>query len=200
MNRREAIQRTAMILGYAVSAPALAGVLQGCKATPGVAFKPMFFTDDQARTVEILSAIIIPKTSTPGAVDVGVPAFIDRMLKEVYNKEGQDDFLKGLADLNTDAEKTYGNVFSSCSSSEQQELFKKHHDAAFAVPIAKPALGWWNPRPGVKKPFILNVKELVLLGFFTSQAGATEVLRYEQVPGPFKGCVPFAEVGKTWAT
>lgn len=200
MNRREAIQRTAMILGYAVSAPALSGVLNGCKATPGVTFTPVFFNDQQAQSVEILSAIIIPKTSTPGAVEVGVPAFIDRMLKEVYSKEGQDDFLKGLTDLDADAEKNYGNNFSTCTSSEQHELFKKYHDAAFAVPLTKPALGWWNPRPSEKKPFILNVKELVILGFFTSQVGASDVLRYEQVPGPFKGCVPFAKIGKTWAT
>jgi gluconate 2-dehydrogenase gamma chain len=44
------------------------------------------------------------------------------------------------------------------------------------------------------------MKELTLLGFFTSEAGATKVLQYNQVPGPFKGCVPLTEVGKAWAT
>jgi gluconate 2-dehydrogenase gamma chain len=200
MNRREAIQKTAMMLGYAVSIPAITGVLNGCQAQPGLAFKPVFFNEDQARSVEILSEIIIPKTSTPGAIDVGVPSFIDRMLKEVYAKPDQDEFLQGLAGVNQDANKEYGNNFSACSTSEQSALFKKYHDDAFAVPIAKPALGWWNPRPAEKKPFILHVKELVLLGFFTSQIGASEVLKYKQVPGPFKGCVPFADVGKTWAT
>lgn len=200
MNRREAIQRTAMLLGYAVSIPAITGVMNGCKATPGIAFKPIFFTEDQARSVEILSGIIIPKTLTPGAIEVGVPSFIDRMLKEVYAEDSQDEFLTGLSEFDADANKTYNNNFTECNASEQAALFKKHHDAAFAVPLEKPALGWWNPRPAAKKPFVLIVKELVLLGFFTSQVGASEVLKYEQVPGPFKGCVPFADVGKTWAT
>src|SRR6185503_19116755 len=97
MNRREAIQRTALALGYAISAPAIMGVLNGCKASPEVAFKPVFFSQDQARGIEALSEIIIPKTSTPGAKDVGVPMFIDTLLKEVYTKEGQDDFLKDYA-------------------------------------------------------------------------------------------------------
>ena len=200
MNRREAIQRTAQVLGYAVTAPALMGVLNGCKATPGLAFKPVFFNEDQAKTVEILSEIIIPKTTTPGAIDAGVPGFIDSMLKEVYSKESQDKFLKDLADFNDDAKKIYGNNFTACEDVEQKTLFQKHHAAAFVTPIEPPPLGWWNPRTGGKKPFILQVKELVLLGFFTSKIGATEVLQYNQVPGPFKGCVPLQQVGKTSAT
>jgi hypothetical protein len=46
----------------------------------------------------------------------------------------------------------------------------------------------------------VELKELTLLGFFTSEPGATEVLQYNQVPGPYKGCVPLTEVGKQWAT
>jgi hypothetical protein len=44
------------------------------------------------------------------------------------------------------------------------------------------------------------IKELTCLGFFTSEPGATQVLQYEAVPGAYHGCVPLAEVGKTWAT
>ena len=105
MNRREAIQRTALALGYAISAPALAGVLNGCKATPELSYKPVFFSEGQARTVAELSEIIIPKTTTPGAKDAGVPGFIDSMLKEVYLKDDQDKFLKGLAEFEDDAQK-----------------------------------------------------------------------------------------------
>jgi hypothetical protein len=43
-------------------------------------------------------------------------------------------------------------------------------------------------------------KELTLLGFFTSEPGATQVLQYDPVPGAYHGCVPLEEVGKTWAT
>jgi hypothetical protein len=46
----------------------------------------------------------------------------------------------------------------------------------------------------------MMMKELTMLGFFTSEPGATQVLQYEAVPGAYKGCVPLSEVGRTWAT
>jgi gluconate 2-dehydrogenase gamma chain len=200
MNRREAIQRTAMVLGYAISAPALAGVLNGCKATPELTYKPLFFTEDQALTLSELAEIIIPKTATPGAKEAGVPAFIDSMVKEVYKKEDQDKFLKGLTEFEEDAQKSYGSSFGACKAEERVALFKKHHDAAIASMGTGGPTGWWNTSGGEDKPFVLKVKELTLLGFFTSEPGATQVLQYNAVPGPFKGCVPLAEVGKAWAT
>ena len=200
MNRREAIQRTAMMLGYAISAPAIAGVLNGCEAKPELAFKPIFFNEDQAISIEVLAEIIIPKTTTPGAKDAGVPGFIDQMIGEIFSKESQDEFLKGLSEFEDDAKKSYGNNFAACEASEQVDLFKKHHDAAFEKPLVAPTLGWWNPRPSGERPFVIQLKELVILGFFTSKVGASDVLQYNEVPGPFKGCVPLKEVGKTWAT
>jgi gluconate 2-dehydrogenase gamma chain len=200
MDRREAIQRAALVLGYAVSGPALAGVLKGCKATPELAYKPEFFTEDQARLVSELAEIIIPRTATPGAKDAGVPSFIDAMLKEVYPKEDQEKFLKGLEAIDEDARKTYGNNFADCEPEEQKALVKKYHEEAFKNASGGGPTGWWNAGADGGKPFILEMKELTLVGFFTSQPGATEVLQYNQVPGPFKGCVPLTEVGKAWAT
>ena len=200
MNRREAIQRTAMALGYAVTGPALIGVLKGCKAAPDVNFKPVFFTQEQAAAIAELAEIIIPKTDTPGAKEAGVPGFIDSMLKEVYSKEEQDKFIKGLDEFDAEAKKEYGDSFISCKPENQVALFKKHHDAAVAAMGTGGPTGWWNTGGGADKPFVLKVKELTLLGFFTSEPGATQVLQYNQVPGPFQGCVPLSQVGKAWAT
>lgn len=199
MNRREAIQRTALVLGYAVSGPALIGVLKGCKAAPDLNYTPVFFTKEQALLVAELAEIIIPKTSTPGAKDVGVPAFIDTMLKEVYPKADQERFIKALSDFDAEAQSTYGDAFASCKKEDQVALVKKHHDEALAKSKDGTSFGWWRSGGGAK-PFVLEVKELTLLGFFTSEPGATQVTQYNQVPGPFKGCVPLAEVGKAWAT
>ncbi len=189
MDRREAIQRTAMVLGYAVTGPALAGILDGCKASPELTYTPDFFTEDQARLVSELSEIILPRTSTPGAKDVGVPGFIDSMLKGVYPKEDQDKFVKGLKDFDDDAKTSFGKAFVDCSGEDRSSMVKKHHDAALTK----------GAQEG-DRPFILKVKELTLLGFFTSEPGATQVLQYNQVPGPYKGCVPLTEVGKAWAS
>src|SRR5688572_14171205 len=129
MNRREVIERTAMILGYAITGPALAGVLSGCKATPEQTFVPEFFTGDQASLIAALTEIIIPRTDTPGAIDAGVPMFIDRMLKKVYPKESQEAFLKGLSDFDSGARKSYGKAFMDCSDEEKLSYFKNQHDA-----------------------------------------------------------------------
>ncbi len=193
IDRREALRKTALLMGAAVSASALTGILQGCKTTPELIFKPQFFSEDQARIVTEVAEIIIPKTDTPGAKDVGVPAFIDTMLKDCYKKEDQDRFLSGLTAFDEAAKKAYGDSFIYCKPEQQVELVTKEHAAANAETKANKEL---------KRPFILMAKELTLLGFFTSEPGATQVLQYEAVPGAYKGCIPLSEAGngKTWAT
>ena len=200
MNRREVIQRTALALGYAISTPALLAVLKGCKASPNLSYTPVFFNKEQALLVSTLAEIIIPRTTTPGAIDAGVPAFIDLLLKEVYIAAEQEKFLNGLIGFDEECEKTYGNKFNDCSTEEQMAFFKKNHDEAIAKAGTGGTTGWWNAGKEEEKPFILKVKELTLLGFFTSEPGATQVLQYKQVPGPYQGCVPLAQVGKAWAT
>jgi hypothetical protein len=200
MNRREAIQRASLVLGYAITGPTLAAVLNGCKATPELTYKPTFFNEDQARAIETIAEIIIPKTDTPGAKDAGVPGFIDALVKEVYSKEQQEKFLNSLTDFNEDARKTYSTAFIDCSVEEQAAHFKNHHDKAIAEATGGGPSGWWNAGSGGEQPFIIKIKELTVLGFFTSEPGATQVLQYNQVPGPFQGCVPLSQVGKTWAT
>ena len=200
MDRREAIKKASLVLGFAISSPAILGVLQGCKAAPELTYKPVFLTPEEASTISELAEIIIPRTTTPGAKDVGVPAFIDRMLNEVYLPEDQQKFKTGLQEFNEDSKAAYGNSFGSIDREEQIALVKKHHDKALAGNTGSGATGWWNAGSGEEKPFILKVKELTLLGFFTSEPGATQVLQHNPVPGPYKGCVPLKEVGKAWAT
>jgi len=193
INRREALRKTALMMGAAISSSALAGLLQGCKTTPELTYVPQFFTEDQGRIVMEVAEIIIPKTDTPGAKDVGVPGFIDTMLKDCYKKEDQDRFLEGLTAFDEEAKKAYGDSFIYCKPEQQVELVTKVHAAAIAEA---------KENKEAKRPFILMTKELTLLGFFTSEPGATQVLQYIAVPGAYKGCVPLAEAGngKTWAT
>lgn len=200
MNRREALKKTSLALGFAISAPVIMGVLKGCKPTPGLTYKPEFFTEDQAGTISELAEIILPKTTTPGAKDVGVPGFIDRLLKETYSAEEKEKFLTGLTEFEDDAKAEYKGQFISLDKEQQIALVKKHHDKALAGGAVGGATGWWNAGSGADKPFILKVKELTLIGFFTSKVGATEVLQHNTVPGPYKGCVPLEKVGKAWAT
>jgi hypothetical protein len=200
MNRREAIERTALLLGYAISAPALAGLLSGCKTTPTLTYKPLFFNDAQAALIGDVAEIILPKTSTPGAKDAGVPQFIDTLIYETYSQEEKDKFLTGLKGFNDASTNSNGSEFNDLHDDKKKEFVKSQHDLAFSQPVEGGSGNWWDSGSKQEKPFVLQLKELTLLGFFTSEPGATQVLQYNQVPGPYKGCVPLTEVGKTWAT
>lgn len=203
MDRREALQRAALVLGYAISAPVMVGVLNGCKATPDAGFQPAFLDPAQAALISELAEIIIPKTDTPGAKDAGVPAFIDLMLKDCYPAEEQKRFLTELGAFDAAAKAAYGSEFVSCSEDQKKEYVTKVHQEALAAVRSE--------NPPKDRAFILMVKELTLLGFFTSEPGATQVLSYVSVPGSYQGCVPMGSVvkdsggteytvGKTWAT
>ena len=130
MDRREALKRTAWIMGGAVSAPAIMGILKGCAAKPTIDWKPVFLSSDQGALVSQLAEIIIPKTDTPGAKDVGVPGFIDQIIKECYKKEDQDKFLSELKAFDDEAKKEYGDPFIELDAEQQAAFVKKVHDTA----------------------------------------------------------------------
>jgi gluconate 2-dehydrogenase gamma chain len=196
MNRREALQQVAWFMGGAISAPAILGVLNGCSAKPSAGWKPVFLSEEQGALIAEVAEMIIPRTDTPGATDVGVPAFIDTMLKDAYPREDQERFIAGLREFETRAEREYGRAFLRLEPAERMVIVQSIHDAAIAAEL-KLSL----PPAKLRRPFILMTKELALLGFFTSQIGATQVLQYDPLPGAFRACVPVSEAGngKTWA-
>jgi gluconate 2-dehydrogenase gamma chain len=198
MNRREAIKQVAWLMGGVVSAPAILGVLSGCspKGQPGAAWKPVFLNDGQGAVVAEVAELMIPRTDTPGAGDVGVPAFIDLMLKDCYPKEDQERFIRGLNALDEDAKAAHGKGFMQLDPGQRMALVQKVHDAAAAEERKKDA-----PPAELERPFVLMMKELSMLGYFTSKVGATQVLQYVAVPGAFHACIPIAEAGngRTWA-
>ena len=93
MDRREALQRAAMVLGYAVSGSTLAGLAAGCAARPaGPGWTPTFLTPAQAVTLGAMAEHLLPKSETPGALDVGVDRFIDAIMQDYCSVEDQRAF------------------------------------------------------------------------------------------------------------
>lgn len=201
MNRRELLQRVAMLMGGAISAPAVLAVLNGCSPKPGASWQPLFLSKEEGAVVEAVADLIIPRTDTPGAREVGVPAFIDVILKDVYPTEDQARFVSGLKDFDAEAQRAHGKPFLELQPAQQLSFLQQAHDAAAAAEQERDAAKE-VPASQRKRPFVLMMKELTLLGFFTSQVGVTQVLQYEAVPGKFQPCVPVAEAGngKAWAT
>lgn len=192
MSRREAIRHVALLMGGAVSAPAILGVLGGCSAEPDTdaEWKPGFLTRAQGALVAEVAEIMIPRTQTPGAGDVGIPAFIDRMLKDVYPKDEQARFVAGLADFEARAQREHARAFLELEPALRAGVVKQEHDLAIEAE-RQPTRSLEERR----RPFILTMKELTLLGYFTSEPGATQLLRHRPAPGAHHACVPLAQAG-----
>ncbi|HEY6642708.1 gluconate 2-dehydrogenase subunit 3 family protein [Povalibacter sp.] len=196
MNRREALQQVAWLMGGTISAPAVLGMLSGCSAHSDPAWTPVFLTQEQAALVGDVAEIIIPRTDTPGAKDIGIPALIDRMLKDVYPKADQDRFIAGLSDFVSQTRHHYKRGFAQLDRDTQVATVRSATETAMAAERAHP-----GPER-LPRPFMLMTRELTLLGYFTSLPGSSQVLQYNPVPGPYRGCVPLAQAGngKSWAT
>jgi hypothetical protein len=201
MNRREVIQQVTWLMGGAISAPAVLAILNGCSPKPGASWQPLFLSKEEGAVVEAVADLIIPRTDTPGAREIGVPAFIDVILKDVYPSADQARFVSSLKDFDAEAQSAHGKPFLELQPAQQLSFLQQAHDAAAAAEKGQEAAREVAASRR-KRPFVLMMKELTLLGFFTSQAGVTQVLQYEPVPGKFQPCVPVAEAGngRTWAS
>jgi gluconate 2-dehydrogenase gamma chain len=196
LTRREAMKRVAWLMGGTLSTAAILAVEKGYSATTPAGRKPAILTPAQMSTVAAIAEIMIPRTDTPGAIDVGVPEFIDLMLKDVYTRQDRDRYLAGLAEFDTAAHTEQRKEFSALELTHQVALVRGFHDAAVVEEQRLPV-----PQQHLRRPFILMTKELTLLGFFTSKAGATQALQYVAIPGSYHGCLPNSQAGngKTWA-
>ena len=188
IDRKEAIKRTALLIGGAVFAPNVLGVLKGCTAEPGVEWEPVFFSDSQASLVSSLADTILPADDFPSASEAGVPAFIESMISDIYSEEQQNDFLDGLDEFAENSRIELDAEYYDVADDQRYQIAYNENQSALDI------------KRNQEVPFFLRFKELTLLGYFTSEVGATEVLRFEPVPGVYNGCIPFDEVGKTWAT
>ncbi len=199
MNRREALQRAAWLMGGALSAPLALGFSDVVIAGETPDWKPVVLTQPQAELVGAVANVMIPRTSTPGAADVGVTALVDALLKDVYSAKDRERYLSGLAEFDAAAQQMFGKRFVALDRTQQSTLVHKFHDPAVA---AERRLDPPEGAPPVERPFILMTKELTLVGFFCSFPGATEVLQYDAIPGAWHACLPLSETGngKTWAT
>lgn len=186
LSRRAAIRGLTFTFG--VAATGLAG--GAVAATTALAWTPTALTADEARLVDVVAELIIPKTDTPGAREAGVPQFVDRALADYYNKAQADRLRAGLARMDADARAAHGDVFVALTPQQQVDLLSGYDREAAAV----------QGQAAGEPHFFPLLEDLVTVGYFTSEPGATVALRYDPVPGAYHGCVPLAELGRGWAT
>lgn len=162
MNRRQAIYQTFM-LGAALATPSWAMNLFATNQDAITA--PFILSTSENELMTALVDTILPKTSTPSASEAGVPEFIRMMLTDCYKQSEQDLFKKGLSEIDPG--------FVSMNIEQRNAVLAKMEADSMAALKA-------NPR-GVT--FWKLLKELTLLGYFTSEIGMTQAMEYLPVPG-----------------
>ena len=198
MDRREALRNTALMLGYAVSASTVVAVMQGCTSDSVVddsdGWKPEFLTADEVRLVKSISETILPKTDTPGAVEAGVHKYIDVMVAQNRNTTEQMAFRTGLSEFDKDFKSTGSKSFARASSEEQHAYLVRLDEET------RKAMNDENRDRGERRLFYAQIKELVFVGYFTSELIGENYLNYDPVPGVYHGCISLEETGgKAWS-
>jgi len=180
MNRRNVIKGMGIVTLYS-SFPAILGEFISSCNTKNKNLRAGFFSDDEFHLVQQIADTLLPKTSTPGALETQVPYFIDLVVKNCLNDKDQQLIKNGLIKFN---EQTAGK-FSSFSKEEKLNEIKKTEAAAFKDEEGKK---WFR-----------IFKKLSLVGHFTSQEGMTKALNYVKVPGDYQACIPYRKGDKALA-
>jgi hypothetical protein len=197
ITRRAAIARVAYLLGGAVSASTVAGVLAGCDRL-GRESAGSALSADQKELVASLAEYILPETDTPGARSAGVHDFIDVMMTDYYPAEERDRFLAGLTRVDQRSERTFGVRFLEGDPAQQLDLVVALNRQAFQDAAAVAPDSDWDPEDVGRQSFFRTFKELVLVGYYTSEPGATLELRMNPL-GSWTGDLPYADIGRAWA-
>lgn len=142
--------------------------------------------ETQQQLVAELAELILPRTDTPGAIDAGVPAFIDHIVSDWYTPVERAIFVEGLRAV---AAADSGQRVAALRSLEQQA-------ASYVAPPGTSVFG----KPDERSPFFFKLKLLTVLGYYTSEVGATTELAFNPVPGRYDGNVDFATLGKQWTS
>jgi gluconate 2-dehydrogenase gamma chain len=200
IGRREAIRRAALLAGVVVapewlmavdatlakasaSAKATADEPAGKQVSPVAAASRL--TSAQAAIAGAVADRILPRTDTPGAADVGVPAFIERLYGEFMTPAERQMLTDGLTAVDAAARSAHGSGFSTLTADRQDALLRT---------IAR-------AEEGKPSGFFRLIRSATILGYFTSEQVGRTVLHYDPVPGRYEGCIPIDQVGnRNWTT
>lgn len=209
MNRRDAVSKVAVLLGSAVIGAEF--FLSGCKlnsreeeekkkkettkAKEPEKYKQVYtgklFTKEEIAYLDEVSDIIIPVTDTPGAKAAEVGTFMAIMVTDTYTEPDQKIFRDGMQSLEAASNRKFKTGFMALTPQQRNELLtgidhemKVYHQ---------------SKKKDQPTHYFMMMKQLTLLGYFTSEVGVTKALRYEEVPGRYDGNLPYKKGDKAFA-
>jgi hypothetical protein len=191
MNRREAISRVGLLVGGTVIGAN--AFLTGC--SPKRAETAVGVLDFSPETISLLDEVgetILPKTATSeGAKASEIGKFMKAIVSDCYDENEQKIFMEGIPKLQAAAEKKFGDDFVSLSAENRTALL---------VDLDKEMKDYQaSKKPEDPAHYFTMIKQLTLWGYFTSEIGSKQALRYLPVPGKYDGCFPYKKGDKAWA-
>lgn len=206
MDRRTALRNISLGTGYLVSSGTILGILNSCKEAPET-WQPSYLTKEEGKMITLLSDLILPASETPGALDVNVPQFIDKMYKDIETEENQTLFKRGANLFSEEFKMEYGKDIMKAEPAEVEKLLSKYFNLSekeeskvkslMSKAITEVAPADLDSYEMYK--FLMAVRYYTLFGYFTSEKVGEEILSYDPVPGVYQGCIPASEVGNAWS-
>jgi hypothetical protein len=185
VSRREALTRLVAITGMSVIGAEL--WLTGCARSDKAAGP---FSAAEIALMDEIGETIIPETDTPGAKAAGVGAFMAMMVSDCYDAASHAIFQGGLAKVDDVARKRFRKPFVDCSAQDRTTLLNE---------LDREQRSYTQRRAADAAPHYFRLmKDLALLGYFTSEIGCTKALRYIESPGAYHGDVPYRKGDRAW--
>jgi Gluconate 2-dehydrogenase subunit 3 len=197
IDRREAVKRVTFMLGGVALVGSSTGLLAACakdqpRAAATASGTGAFTAGDIALLDEISDTILPTTAKSPGAKAAKTGAFMALMVNDTYTPDDQKVFRDGLVALDDASKKANGGKGFVESTPEQR--------TALLTAMDKEQFDFQKARvKDQPQHYFRMMKELTMLGFFTSEIGCTQALRYKESPGPFQPCVPYKAGDPAWA-
>jgi len=190
MDRRTVIKNLALVLGGAV-------LLPSCLHKDGSSYiqlRHISLNSDQQSLIADIADTIIPKTNTPGAKDLNLPAFVLKMLDDCYKKKDQEAFLKGLNEFNDLVKKKYNSSFSDLEVKDREAVLTGIENSGKPKGKGQAPARSFKPQKDLAVPplntFYWAIKQQTIFGYTTSQYFMTKQIVYELVPGRYNAHFP----------
>ena len=208
ITRRDAIQRVTALLGGAALAGGdrlLAFSFEDDALTQVMARGTGALSADDVALLDEIAETILPETSTPGAKAAKTGAFMALAVTDVYTERAREVFMTGLRQLDAACSAATGVAFMRATPAQRLTVLQaldREQQAAMEARQRAPSSRYPPPEAPADEPahYFRMMKELALLGYFTSEPGMTRALRYVESPGTFDPCAPHKPGDRAWAS
>lgn len=205
MERRELLKMIAVLTGASMVGGDI--FLSGCK-TAANGPQGLLTASDIALLNDVADTII-PVTDTPGAKAAKVGEFMQAFVSDCYTKNQQKAFTDGLLTLKDSCQKQFGKDFSKLTAEERNNVLTTLETEAKGSNLQvleKEKIAREQAQKnmiefiGAPSHYYTMIKQLTLMGYFTSEIGMTKALKLLPVPGKYDGAYPYKKGDRAWSS